>query len=390
MSGFNPPKIQRKDLKYSVKDILVLGMLNERPTFVDNPLRTFSGASHENTPGFYRNDFIKIVSKLKTKEMIRESTPKEILSKLTAADLKTILKNINKPSSGVKRELIKRVEDYATAEDILSNTDKTYFVLTELGTEVLQKHKNVWWISENKDYIFKDYTKIRFDEYYFINHLDEDPYEFLIDHYKSIDSGVVSRLYGLQENLEQAVYYGIKDFADSLNSVLEGYKKEGQFSLLKQSYLYISFMRNNVDKQIKQLNIKEDSLDQLLKYIYDFSITDHTIINYEIFKQLIDNRLNTEYNLIENHNDNYQKFDELLLELIENIKQRFGHAKNNEKEYFSSDFCTIEKTNEEKLEEILSILYDSEKMKVDLIMTLINELDMETLDKIKVEIDKRL
>ncbi|QDY46387.1 SAP domain-containing protein [Planococcus glaciei] len=92
---------------------------------------------------------------LQENELIRENLPREILKHLTVVEMKVILKEISKPVKGTKDVLINRIEAHASDEDISNHTDKSCFVLTELGLEMLEKHKNVLWIHKNKRDIFR-------------------------------------------------------------------------------------------------------------------------------------------------------------------------------------------------------------------------------------------
>src|SRR5690625_5194057 len=137
MTNFRPPEIKKNDSEYEVKDILVLNELNKRPTYVNDPLRTFSDKSHKAVANNYYFDVIGVVTSLRQRNLIRESFPSEILEHLTNAELKVILKNIEQRISGTKKELLQRIQEYASDEDIANNIDKGYFVLTELGFKVL-------------------------------------------------------------------------------------------------------------------------------------------------------------------------------------------------------------------------------------------------------------
>src|SRR5699024_12456667 len=107
-------------------------------------------------------------------------------------EMKIILKAISKPVSGKRGVLINRIKRHATDEDISNNTDKSFFVLTELGLEILKKYKNVLWIHKNKSDIFRYplFYDSTFDEYYFMNNWDLDPPNTIIDYYESKNSGI--------------------------------------------------------------------------------------------------------------------------------------------------------------------------------------------------------
>src|SRR5699024_10440013 len=117
MTKFNPPKI-KCDKKYTVGDVLVLYELSKRATFVNNPLKTFTGHTHSFHDRNSVLDFAKVVSNIREKGLIRENTPRELLDKLILTDLRNILKNISKPTYGTKEEVISRINKFASDEDI--------------------------------------------------------------------------------------------------------------------------------------------------------------------------------------------------------------------------------------------------------------------------------
>lgn len=203
MTKFSPPAINNNNSIYKVEDILVLHELNKRPTFVNDPLETFSGHTHSIESFKARDiflDFVQVVSNLQENELIRENLPREILKHLTVVEMKVILKAISQPVTGTRDVLINRIETHASDEDINNNTDKNCFVLTELGLEVLEKYKNVLWIHKNKRDIFRYplFYESKFDEYYFMNHWDLDPPNTIIDYYESENSGIVARIYQIE------------------------------------------------------------------------------------------------------------------------------------------------------------------------------------------------
>ncbi|ANU28301.1 SAP domain-containing protein [Planococcus versutus] len=139
MTKFSPPAIHNNNSIYKVEDILVLHELNKRPTYVNDPLETFSGHTHSIDSFKARDiflDFVQVVSKLQENKLIRENLPREILKHLTVVEMKSILKAISKPVKGTRDVVINRIETHASDEDIRNNTDKRCFVLTELGLEV--------------------------------------------------------------------------------------------------------------------------------------------------------------------------------------------------------------------------------------------------------------
>src|SRR5699024_4900791 len=241
-------------------------------------------------------DFVQVVSNLQENELIRENLPREILKHLTVVEMKVILKAISQPVTGTRDVLINRIETHASDEDINNNTDKNCFVLTELGLEVLEKYKNVLWIHKNKRDIFRYplFYESKFDEYYFMNHWDLDPPNTIIDYYESENSGIVARIYQIENNPEKSFLYGLRKLTEEINLQLEKCKEVGWFNT---SAGLGEFLSLNTSPELGEplssktifngLNISDDNFEDILKYIYDFAIKDPSLISFNNFHEII-------------------------------------------------------------------------------------------------------
>lgn len=383
MTKFSPPAINNENSKCKVEDILVLHELNKRPTFVNAPLETFTGHSHSIYPFESRNiflDFVQVVSNLKENELIRENLPREILKHLTIVELKVILKAISKPVYGTKAVLINRIETYASDENISNNTDKSCFVLTELGLEVLEKYKNVVWIHKNKEYIFMYplNSESKFDEYFFMDHWDLDVSNIIIDYYESENSGIVARIYQIENNPEKSFLYGIKKLSEDINLQLEKCKEVGWFNT---SAGLGEFQAMSLKPIFKSLNISDDNFEEILKYIYDFTIKDPSLVTFTNLREII-------IALLANPGD--ELYRELLGNLYQSIREKFGHEHHQEdiNNYHQKGFDDIEK--EETLMDILDLYITDENRKLEMVFELIDLLDLEVIKEMKVKIDNRL
>ena len=383
MTKFSPPAINNNNSKYKVEDILVLHELNKRPTFVNAPLETFSGHTHSTYSFESRNiflDFVKVVSNLQENELIRENLPREILKHLTVVEMKVILKAISKPVSGTRDVVINRIETHASDEDISNNTDKSCFVLTELGLEVLEKYKNVLWIHKNKEDIFRYpfYYESKFDEYYFMNHWDLDPSNTIIDYYESKNSGIVARIYQIENNPEKSFLYGTKKLSEEINLQLEKCKEVGWFNT---SAGLGEFQVMSLKTIFKSLNISDDNLEEILKYIYDFAIKDPSLVTFNNFNEII-------IALLTNPGD--ELYRELLGNLYHSNREKFGHEHYQEdiNNYHQKGFD--EEEEEESLKDILDLITIDENRKLEMVFELIDVLDLEVIKKIKLKIDNRL
>jgi len=396
MTKFSPPAINNNNSIYKVEDILVLHELNKRPTFVNDPLETFSGHTHSIESFKARDiflDFVQVVSNLQENELIRENLPREILKHLTVVEMKVILKAISQPVTGTRDVLINRIETHASDEDINNNTDKNCFVLTELGLEVLEKYKNVLWIHKNKRDIFRYplFYESKFDEYYFMNHWDLDPPNTIIDYYESENSGIVARIYQIENNPEKSFLYGLRKLTEEINLQLEKCKEVGWFNT---SAGLGEFLSLNTSPELgeplssktifKGLNISDDNFEDILKYIYDFAIKDPSLISFNNFHEII-------IALLTNPGD--ELYRELLGNLYQSNREKFGHEHYQEdiNNYHQKGFDDEEKEEEEEsLMDILDLFTIDENRKLEMVFELIDILDLEVIKEMKVKIDNRL
>lgn len=398
MTKFSPPAINNENSKYKVEDILVLDELNKRPTFVNDPLETFSGHTHSIDSFKARDiflDFVQVVSNLQENELIRENLPREILKHLTVVEMKVILKTISKPITGTRDVLINRIETHASDEDISNHTDKSCFVLTELGLEVLEKYKNVLWIHKNKRDIFRYplFYESKFDEYYFMNHWDLDAPNTIIDYYESENSGIVARIYQIENNPEKSFLYGLRKLTEEINLQLEKCKEVGWFNTRAGLGEFLSL---NASPELgeplssktifKGLNISDDNFEDILKYIYDFAIKDPSLVSFNNFHEII-------IALMTNPGD--ELYIELLGNLYQSNREKFGHENHQEdiNNYHQKGFDDIEKEEEEEEENLMDILdlfITDENRKLEMVFELIDLLDLEVIKEMKVKIDNRL
>ena len=396
MTKFSPPAINNNNSKYKVEDILVLHELNKRPTFVNAPLETFSGHAHSIDSFKARDiflDFLKVVSNLQENELIRENLPREILKHLTVVEMKVFLKAISKPVTGTRDVLINRIETHASDEDISNHTDKSCFVLTELGLEVLEKYKNVLWIHKNKRDIFRYplFYESKFDEYFFMDHWDLDASNTIIDYYESENSGIVARIYQIENNPEKSFLYGLRKLTEEINLQLEKCKEVGWFNTRAGLGEFLSL---NTSPELgeplssktifKGLNISDDNFEDILKYIYDFAIKDPSLVSFNNFHEII-------IALITNPGD--ELYRELLGNLYQSNREKFGHEHYQEdiNNYHQKGFDDEEKEEEEEsLMDILDLFTIDENRKLEMVFELIDVLDLEVIKEMKVKIDNRL
>lgn len=107
-------------------------------------------------PGFWWfeygiRDVEKYLSSLEDRGFIRRCLPNESLSKLTAAELKDILKANGLPVSGKKQELVDRILGNVDFDHLTSIVEDPKYALTELGAQELEDNFYVPFIHKLKN-----------------------------------------------------------------------------------------------------------------------------------------------------------------------------------------------------------------------------------------------
>ncbi|WP_162138566.1 hypothetical protein [Planococcus halocryophilus] len=101
----------------------------------------------------------------------------------------------------------------------------------------------------------------------------------------------------------------------------------------------------------KGLNISDDNFENILKYIYDFAIKDSSLVTFNNFHEII-------IALLTNPND--ELFRELLGNLYQSTREKFGHEHYQEdiNNYHQKGFDDAEREAEEEEEESLMDILD--------------------------------
>lgn len=267
--------------KINISDILVLNMLNKRPTYVRDPFNTFSNHSHGLEASEYHIRLIPVVEKLKKHKLIRENMPRELLPKLTVEELKYLLKHIDKPISGTKKVLINRIELFASDENLEIYKEKTFFVLTSEGQLVLQKYKNVLWIKAYYDsiYAFAPIELKKLDMLYFYKNLEAIPEREIINEYLDKDSLIVSNTYKIMEEYERAILYAIKWISEIVDEYIQYGDSKAIYKIPMSSYS-IYEMKNDI--------MDNNEFIEVVENVYKCYFKNKGKISYTCFEEIID------------------------------------------------------------------------------------------------------
>ena len=108
-------------------------------------------------PQFWRYEYAvddpaALLKSLYKKGFIREATAKESLSQLKVSELKSILSELGLKTTGKKDELLKRIKESASEEDLSSRILDRRYALTEAGEKELQVNQYVPYMHSHKYY----------------------------------------------------------------------------------------------------------------------------------------------------------------------------------------------------------------------------------------------
>ncbi|GKS81003.1 hypothetical protein LPAF129_06880 [Ligilactobacillus pabuli] len=327
MRKFMPPELKSKD-GYTVQDIIVLNFLRDFPTQVKNPMRKITGGSHEYEISVNFISYEEVLSKLLAKDLIRVSNPDEMMEHLTNTELREVLKKLSQKSSGAKSALIERIKNVSYDKEILKFDNKKFFVVTEKGMDILKKYRNVVWIHKHKKYIFvllidfESSPHLKFDEYYFMNHLNENPSKTIIDYYESRDSGIVARTYMVNNDSKNAFYYGLRELGNNFDEYINSFKTSYSYNF--QNFLnHLTIYDECLINLCRSLNLQKDNLEKIIDYIYEFSIKNKSLVSKNDFRRII-------ILFFEDKKNNYETLKEVYDTVFEKIRINFPQPKDSE------------------------------------------------------------
>lgn len=214
--------------------------------FEKNPTKKFSdklARHYETTPN-------KLKKQALEDEFIELASPISEAQKSKVTDLKEILKEHNLKVSGKKDELIKRLSDNLTDEELKKYFKSKNYQISDKGLEFLQDNNYILYIEENKDiksaFYSSEIIKIFGDGKY----SQEDIYDKLINY--------LSKRF--DEILNQERWVDFKTYANALAEVLED-KGELKKALILRFKVFL-FDVNNFSIVTQQPNAKSTRLKQ--------------------------------------------------------------------------------------------------------------------------------
>lgn len=155
---------------YNFEDIYVLQNILNKPVLKANSKKLVTGGAF---CLYLRNKEINIaksISKLLNAEFIRESTPKEFLKYFTVSELNQLL---NKKPGLTKSLLISEAKAILTDEEIKKhNKYMTFYIVSDLGNDILTKYKNlILFFEKSNDIFLYGESNGRFDASFFFQKL---------------------------------------------------------------------------------------------------------------------------------------------------------------------------------------------------------------------------
>lgn len=158
------------------------------------------------------------------KGYLRWGTPKENLDILKVTDLKNILKFHQLPMTGRKQDLINRICDNLSEDEVSTFATDRCYKITESGSALLDKYKNVIWGHRNssQDGIVNAFS--------FENRLSEDPVQVAVEL--------------LENSIPAEIQKGHFDIASSRYEQMSNYKDGDVLPLMQSFCLQISGLGN--------------------------------------------------------------------------------------------------------------------------------------------------
>src|SRR5699024_124604 len=208
----------------------------------------------------------------------------------------------------------------------------------------------------------------------FMKHWDVDPGQAIIDYYESKDSGIVSRVYIVQKDFEKAFYYWIKKLADDINFEIEKSETGEMLNSCAGAYEFV-FVNNNY-AVFDSLNISDDSLEEILEYIYKYSIEDQSKLSYKVFSELIKSLLIKE---------DMDLFFTLLTKAYTENAEKFNSENKYivKRDFYVAVFDGKEISDDTPQERLSYINMEKERA----ILKWIDDLDLNAVENIKRKVD---
>lgn len=293
MKDFRPPKLQRKNSETTVTEVLLLNKIYKKPVFVSNVNRKVTGGSMKNYYELQGIDAKAVLFQLRSKNWVRENTNSEALPYLSKSELEELVKSISQFKSSLNKDkLVQLILDYHLENKPNRLTINKFYEVTATGQTIIKKYKNLIWLNENKSNFLMAFSQLKYDEAYFLEHPSIEPETVLIPYYQTRDSGITARLYDYFGDIEKSVNYTLKALAEAFNKDLQFFNSNyADMSAFDGPFSNAAGILERLQTQLNALNVTSDSMDELLKYVYDNIIINKSALSYQIFLELYESAL---------------------------------------------------------------------------------------------------
>lgn len=349
---------------YNFEDIYVLQNILNKPVLKANSKKLVTGGAF---CLYLRNKEINIaksISKLLDAEFIRESTPKEFLKYFTVSELNQLL---NKKPGLTKSLLISEAKAILTDEEIKKhNKYMTFYIVSDLGNDILTKYKNlILFFEKSNDIFLYGESNGRFDASFFFKNYTLNPLDEIFNYYKDKRPDIAGRICYIKEDYNIGILYAVQSISKIVATGIDDMKE--------RSYFFDSFnlRRRFVDEWIletySRVDLSEDNIIDLIKHEYNQQFQYGNLISYNLFEELQFATMMNEYEKLE-------KISSEISELVSN-------------EYFRKSTESELMENDRDSSSIIEEYYKKTAKDLALLDILIGHLDLELLYGLRNRVD---
>ncbi|MBO0409492.1 hypothetical protein JZO81_00405 [Enterococcus hulanensis] len=350
------------------EDIVILQTMLENYPMKGNLDRLVTGGGFFPISSSVEIGHKKIIAKLLGLDLIRENVPNEYLTYFTKSDLLVLLEKYNVKKSSTKDLLIEEAIRYLSDDEITSyKSYKTFYVVSDEGKKILEKHKNVIWFIEQERFIFGiRKTDAIFNTHYFFNHPENEPLTEMIEYFKTKDPEIVGKLHYLNDDYVPAIKYAIQFYTTSLSSEV---KKSINNRFHLDFFDLTRTVRNDswiLDSYIQISNYDNLDISSIIESNYENNFEHKDVIKKDLFMKTI-------YALIKKEVGEVDKFTDQYKEQIKNTYTKDGDLKEELLNTTFENYLTQEAAKE-----------------VALLDLLIEHLDIEMLTALKNRVELKI
>lgn len=234
--------------------VLYLNEINKHPS------KKFSEIYKDN----YKVSIAKLKKQAKDDGFIQDGSPLATAKDATVKDIKKVLKKYDLKVSGRKDELIERLGENLSPEELKKAFPKKSFELTKDGLEFLNSHKYVLYYDKNFDLKF-NISPDDFDSIFTNDYEDNDLYDLIIEFLKERENNLIK-----QNNW--------KDYGSNLRILVGLYKdKEDEDNLLDYYFKSFIFDLNNYSEYSNKCEpnyayLEYDDFADLIELMHSLSL----------------------------------------------------------------------------------------------------------------------